>query len=85
MVVAGDLNASTWSRGFSLLTAPADLVNSQRGFGIQASWPARYKLLGIPIDHVVHSRDLTIVDRRLGEPLGSDHYPLFVTVALAGE
>jgi endonuclease/exonuclease/phosphatase (EEP) superfamily protein YafD len=85
VVVAGDLNASTWSRGFSLLTRPGDLVNSQRGFGVQASWPVRYRLAGIPIDHVVHSRDLTTVDRYLGESLGSDHYPLFVTLAVAGD
>jgi endonuclease/exonuclease/phosphatase (EEP) superfamily protein YafD len=84
VVVAGDFNASTWSRGFALLTQPGDLVNSQKGFGVQPSWPARYRPVGIPIDHVVHSRDLTTVDRYLGEPLESDHYPLFVTVALAG-
>ena len=83
VVVTGDFNASTWSHGFSLLTVEAGLVNSQRGFGVQPSWPAGYTLFGIPIDHLVHSPELTTVDRYLGESLGSDHFPLFVTVARA--
>ena len=84
VVVTGDFNASTWSRGFSLVTREAGLVNSQRGFGVQASWPTRYTLFGIPIDHLVHSPELTTVDRYLGESLGSDHFSLFVTVGRAG-
>lgn len=83
VVVTGDFNASTWSRGFSLVTAPADLLNSQLGFGVQPSWPAGYPLFGIPIDHLVHSGELTIVDRHLGESLGSDHFALFVTLGRA--
>ncbi len=83
VVVVGDFNASTWSRGFGLVTRDAGLVNSQRGFGVQPSWPAEYPLFGIPIDHMVHSTELTTVDRRLGENLGSDHFSLFVTVGLA--
>lgn len=83
VVVTGDFNASTWSRGFSLVTDEASLVNSQRGFGVQASWPADYPLLGIPIDHLVHSRELTTVDRHLGESLGSDHFALFVELGMA--
>jgi len=83
VVVTGDFNASTWSRGFSLVTKDADLVNSQKGYGIQASWPAGRPLFAIPIDHLVHSPELTTVDRHIGESLGSDHFALFVTVAWA--
>jgi endonuclease/exonuclease/phosphatase (EEP) superfamily protein YafD len=83
VVVTGDFNASTWSRGFALVAGGADLVNSQRGFGIQASWPAGYPLFGIPIDHLIHSPELTTVDRQLGESLGSDHFPLIVTIGWA--
>lgn len=83
VIVTGDFNASTWSHGFSLVTREAKLINSQRGFGVQPSWPAGYPLFGIPIDHLVHSSELTTVDRHLGESLGSDHVSLFVTVARA--
>jgi len=83
VVVTGDFNASTWSRGFSLVTREAGLVNSQKGFGVQASWPAGYALFRVPIDHLIHSSELTTVDRYLGESLGSDHFPLFVAVGWA--
>jgi endonuclease/exonuclease/phosphatase (EEP) superfamily protein YafD len=79
-VVVGDFNASTWSHGFSLVSR-AGLINSQRGYGIQASWPADHPLLATPIDHLLYSSELTVVDRRLGERLGSDHRSLFVTLA----
>ncbi len=80
VVVTGDFNASTWSRGFTLVDGPADLTNSQRGFGVQPSWPAGFPLFGIPIDHLIHSPELTTIDRRLGESLGSDHFALIVTI-----
>ncbi len=84
VVIIGDLNASTWSRGFTLLMRGTDLVNSQKGFGVQPSWPVRYGPVGIPIDHMVHSPELTTVERRLGGSLESDHASLWVTVAPAG-
>jgi len=83
VVVTGDFNVSTWSRGFSLISR--QLVNSQFGFGVQASWPVGFRALSVPIDHLLHSPDLTVVDRHLGPSLGSDHFPLFVTLAWASK
>jgi len=81
LVVTGDFNASTWSHGFSLISGA--LVNSQLGFGVQASWPAGFRAISTPIDHLLHSPDLTVVDRHLGPSLGSDHFPLYVALAWA--
>lgn len=81
VAVTGDLNASTWSHGFSLISGA--LVNSQLGFGVQASWPAGFRAISTPIDHLLHSPDLTVVDRHLGPSLGSDHFPLYVALAWA--
>lgn len=83
VVVVGDFNASPWSRAFRSLVDEANLINSQRGFGIQASFPAdRSPLLRVPIDHLLHSGGLLTVDRRLGPRLGSDHFPLLVDLAV---
>ena len=81
VIVTGDFNASTWSYGFSLISGP--LENSQLGFGVKASWPVGLRVIGVPIDHLVHTAELTVVDRHLGPSLGSDHYPLHVTLAWA--
>src|SRR5690606_7139996 len=78
-VVTGDFNATPWSHPFRRLLADTGLVNSQKGFGVQASFPAdRLWLVRVPIDHLVHSPEFEVVDRRLGPLLGSDHMPLVV-------
>jgi len=84
-VVTGDFNATPWSYPFRRLLADTDLVSSQKGFGISATFPADGNfLLRVPIDHLLHTPDLVVVDRRLGPRLGSDHFPLVVDLAEAG-
>lgn len=83
-VVVGGLGASPWSHAFRDLETEADLTNSLRGYGIQATWPAdHWAFLRIPIDHLLHSSELTTVDRYLGPSLGVDHRPIVVRLAEA--
>lgn len=82
--VVGDLNATPWSWPFRNLVSKAGLKNSQAGFGLQPTFPATSNvLLRVPIDHLLHSDELVVRDRRLGPPLGSDHFPLVVDLELA--
>lgn len=84
-MVVGDFNATPWSWPFRNLMASADLVNSQRGFGLQPSFSSLSNLLlRVPIDHLVHSPDLEVTDRELGPTLGSDHFPIVVDLQPAG-
>ena len=48
-------------------------------FAAEAS--AQLGPLGIPIDHLLHSAELQIVDRRTGPDVGSDHRGLVVDIA----
>ncbi len=82
VVIVGDLNASPWSHAFRPLT-DSDLVNSVNGFGLQATWPALLGPFGVPIDHLLHSAELTTVTRRTGPSLGSEHRSVFITLARA--
>lgn len=82
--VVGDLNATPWSWPFRNLVARDGLRNSQTGFGLQPSFPTSSNvLLRVPIDHLIHSEELVVRDRRLGPDLGSDHFPLVVDLELA--
>ena len=82
-VVVGDFNATPWSWSFRRIETEAGLVNSLDGFGVQATFPAGVNpLFRVPIDHLLHSDGLEVIDRRLGPSFGSDHYPLFVELAL---
>ena len=70
-------------RAFTSLLENGRLINSQRGFGIQSSWPAGLWPLSIPIDHAVHGQALTTVERFVGPFLGSDHRPLHLRIGRA--
>ncbi|MCH7582752.1 MAG: endonuclease/exonuclease/phosphatase family protein [Acidobacteria bacterium] len=82
-MVVGDFNATPWSWPFRNLMATAPLRNSQLGFGLQPSFPtSSIFLMRVPIDHLLHSDTLTVVDRHLGPAMGSDHFPLVVDLQL---
>ncbi len=77
-ILLGDLNVTPWSHHFQTLLQESGLKNSMRGHGIQPTWPAHIPFLWIPIDHCLHSSDITIVNRTIGPNIGSDHYPIIV-------
>jgi len=88
-VLLGDLNATSYTPLFAELCDGTGLVDSRRGFGRQASWDAgEYYGLGLllplhlAIDHVLVSRDLVVLERRLGPYVGSDHLPVICRLAL---
>ncbi len=81
VIVAGDLNASPWSHAFRSLARRGGLTNSQRGFGLQPTWPDGWGPFMIAIDHALHTRDLAAINRETGPAFGSDHRPLLVTFA----
>ena len=83
VIVIGDFNASPWSYAFRDFTSETQLVNSQNGYGLSATWPTNLPLTLVPLDHMLHSDTLTTIDREVGPDLGSDHLPLSVEVSLA--
>ncbi len=83
-IVVGDMNATPWSYPFRRLIADTGLNNSQLGYGLELSFPEhRNQLFQVSIDHLLYSDELVMVDRVLGDPLGSDHFPLTVDLAAA--
>lgn len=84
VIVAGDLNATPFAWAFRQLLEASDLSNSQSGFGYQPTWPTGNILLRIPIDHVLLSDGLVVVDRRVGSSFGSDHFTVEVDLARVG-
>lgn len=83
VVVAGDLNATPWSRPLRALRSRTGLVDSLAGHGVQPSWPVGLPWVArIPIDHVWVTPDVAVRDRALGRDVGSDHYPVVAHLAL---
>ncbi len=78
LMLAGDLNSTSWSYAFQQLLNDSHLLDSRQGIGLQPSWPAGNPLLRIPIDHVLHTPGIYIQERKWGQPTGSDHLPVIV-------
>jgi len=84
VIVIGDFNATPWSSTFRQFEGDTGLINSQRGYGLSATWPTSLPFTLVPLDHMMHSDSLTTITRVVGPDLGSDHMPLTVEVSLAG-
>lgn len=90
LIIAGDFNSTPWSfarrredralglvrRTRALFTWPAERVSHNR-------LPALFPIL--PIDHVYAGSGWATVAVRRGPRLGSDHYPVVVTLAPAAQ
>lgn len=82
VVFCGDLNATVWDHSYKRLEARTGLRNARRGFGLLPTWPTFMPFAMIPIDHLLVSEGVQVVDARTAGHIGSDHLPLLVTIAL---
>lgn len=81
-IVVGDLNISMWASHYRRLIAESGLRNSREGFGVAPTWPLFLPFAMIPIDHVLVSSDIAVVDFSTGPNIGSDHLPILVSLQL---
>lgn len=82
IILIGDLNATSWSYPFQKLKKDLELKDSRQGFGLQTSWPSFLPYAGITIDHCLVSKNLKILERKVGPSVGSDHLPVFIRLGL---
>jgi endonuclease/exonuclease/phosphatase (EEP) superfamily protein YafD len=86
-LLAGDLNAATWSATVRRVEADGGLVHVA---GIGPSWldrrlPDAFRpYAGLPIDQVMAKGDIVILSAKTLEAVGSDHLPVLVEFSLIG-
>lgn len=83
VILMGDLNTNSWAQKFQDFLQATDLRDSRTSFGVQATWPYPLPLLLIPLDHCLHSPDLETLDRKVCQPVGSDHLPVYIELQRA--
>lgn len=81
-LVIGDMNATPWSPVLRHFLEQNGLRDSALGFGLHPTWLSRWLPLGIPIDQILHSDAIAVLDRRVGPDVGSDHFPVTADIAL---
>lgn len=79
-LIIGDLNCTPWSPAFRRLLADGSLQDTGRG--ITPTWPVKPWFLRIPLDHCLTTPAMLTKEHRVGPDIGSDHFPIIVTVAL---
>jgi endonuclease/exonuclease/phosphatase (EEP) superfamily protein YafD len=87
-ILAGDLNATTWSAAVARVAAAGGLTTVT---GIGPTWltPSVPAVLvdyaGLPIDQVFSKGDIRLISVATQEAVGSDHLPVLVEFSLAPE
>lgn len=78
-VVMGDFNATPFSRIIETVETRGSLIRLTD----LPSWPSHLGLPQIAIDHIFVSPGIRALSRSvIGEPAGSDHYPVMVDIAV---
>jgi endonuclease/exonuclease/phosphatase (EEP) superfamily protein YafD len=80
-IIVGDLNDVAWSRTTRLFQKLSGLLDPRRGRGFYNTFNANSRLMRFPLDHVFISREFRLVDLRVLEHVGSDHFPVSITIS----
>lgn len=80
VLLLGDLNVTAFSPHFDRLLIAGGLKDCAAGRGFSPSWPTVFPPLSLRIDHCLHGPGLVPYRVTNGPRIGSDHFPLEVTV-----
>jgi len=81
-IIFGDLNDVAWSRTTRLFQKISRLLDPRVGRGMYSTFPVKYPLLHFPLDHLFHTDHFRLVELRRLKNVGSDHFPVYVTLSL---
>ncbi len=80
VIVTGDFNEVPWPRTIDRFQRIGGLLDPRVGRGFANTFDATHPLLRYPLDHLFASRHFRLVEIRRLPDIGSDHFPLLVTL-----
>lgn len=79
VILIGDFNSTQWQKGFKYLLKQAKLIDPTKFFGLQPTWPTFLpSFFRLQIDHVLHTKEIIILNKFTSDKLDSDHLGLIV-------
>ncbi len=84
-IVFGDMNDVAWSNLTTAFQKISRLLDPRRGRGIMPTFHAKLPLMRIPIDQIFCSPDFRLISIERLPAMGSDHFPVFVNLALTSK
>ncbi len=81
-LAAGDFNTTPWSPVMRDFLERTGLVDVRAGRGALPTWPSWNPLLCVPIDHILHSREIGVENVERLQLEGSDHIGLLSRLTL---
>ncbi len=82
-IVAGDLNDVAWSRTTHLFREVGGLLDPRVGRGPYPTFNANWPLLRWPLDHIFFEPEFGLLELRVLDHTGSDHFPVFAALCHA--
>jgi endonuclease/exonuclease/phosphatase (EEP) superfamily protein YafD len=84
-LVIGDLNDVAWSYTSELFLKTSKMVDPRRGRGLFNTFNAKIPFLRWPLDHFFLSHHFGLVQLRVEDAIGSDHFPISIIARLTAE
>lgn len=81
-IVIGDLNDVAWSHGTRLFQRLSATADPRVGRGVFSTFHAGHWWMRWPLDHIFVTSAFSVVDLRVCESVGSDHFPVCCDLAL---
>jgi len=84
VLVLGDFNAVPWEDKFQAFLQKTNLKSTLEGYGYKITWPVFFPVMGVPMDHILVTKDQAYSDLNVGPYAGSDHFPISINLGSSG-